>query len=128
MTMEKQTPAIDFDHLKQYLGDDIALTQEVFGLFKHQVDMWQAGLDPLAEDENWTAVMHTLKGSARAVGALDLATVCEKGEGLVAKDGAVKGSTLLRERLLADLEFEIERAKIDIGRWEYRQTLAEMRK
>ena len=70
MSTQDSKPEIDFLHLKQYVGDDIALTAEVFGLFKHQVDMWQKLLNASADDESWVSVMHSLKGSARAVGAM----------------------------------------------------------
>jgi len=32
--------AINFSHLRQYVGEDIELTAEVFGMFKHQTEMW----------------------------------------------------------------------------------------
>jgi len=37
-------PEINFDHLNQYVGGDISLTKEVFGLFKNQIDMWEKQL------------------------------------------------------------------------------------
>ena len=114
---------IDFEHIKQYVGDDIELTKEVFGLFKNQVEMWARGMIADADDESWGAIMHSLKGSARAVGAHKLATLCEKGEGLV---GANNGQES-RKAHIHDVKFTIEKALIEIGRWEYRQTLASMR-
>jgi len=123
MNTSESKPAIDFDHLKRYIGDDIALTKEVFGLFKHQVDMWGKLLNSAADDESWVSVMHSLKGSARAVGALSLADVCEKGEAMTGP----RGTEALRAPLLHDVRFSIDKALIEIGRWEYRQTLASMR-
>ncbi len=114
---------IDFEHLKQYVGDDTALTQEVFGLFKHQVDMWVKGLDPQADDQIWSGVMHSLKGTARAVGAKNLADLCEKGEAMVGENN----NLTTRSEIAHDVQFSIDRALIEIGRWEYRQTLAGMR-
>ncbi len=114
---------IDFEHIRQYLGDDIELTKEVFGLFKNQVEMWVRGMVADADDESWCAIMHSLKGSARAVGAHNLAVLCEKGEGLVGR----KGIAEIREAHIHDIKFSIEKALIEIGRWEYRQTLASMR-
>lgn len=114
---------IDFEHIKQYLGDDINLTKEVFGLFKNQVDMWSRGMTADADDDSWTAIMHSLKGSARAVGAHRLAELCSKGEGLVGKKGGIE----TREAHIHNVKFAIEKALIEIGRWEYRQTLASMR-
>ncbi len=114
---------IDFEHLKQYVGDDTALIKEVFGLFKHQVDMWSKGLDPTADDEIWSGVMHSLKGTARAVGAKKLADLCENGEAMVGESVALE----LRSELAHNVQFSIDRALIEIGRWEYRQALASMR-
>ncbi len=123
MSTQDSKPEIDFSHLKQYVGGDIALTAEVFGLFKHQVDMWQKLLNADADDESWVSVMHSLKGSARAVGAMGLADICEDGEAMV---GARNGKAL-REPAVQNIEFSIERVLIEIGRWEYRQTLASLR-
>ncbi len=123
MSTSESKPAIDFDHLKKYLGDDIDLTKEVFGLFKHQVDMWSKLLNAGADDESWVSVMHSLKGSARAVGALNLAAICASGEGLT----GARGGKAVRDQAVHDVEFSIDKALIEIGRWEYRQTLASMR-
>jgi len=114
---------IDFEHIKQYLGDDIDLTKEVFGLFKSQVEMWSRGMIADTDDDSWTAIMHSLKGSARAVGAQRLATLCAHGESLVAD----KGNTQARAEHIHDVKYSIDKALIEIGRWEYRQTLASMR-
>lgn len=114
---------IDFEHLKQYVGEDDALTKEVFGLFKHQVEMWSRGMVFDAEDESWATIMHSLKGTARAIGALNLATLCSKGEGLVGPENKPE----IRKRLVQDVQFCIDRVLIEIQRWEYRQTLASLR-
>ena len=114
---------IDFEHIKQYVGDDIELTKEVFGLFKNQVEMWSRGMVADADDDSWAAIMHSLKGSALAVGAHKLAELCEHGESLVAD----KGNTETRETHIYDVKFSIDKALIEIGRWEYRQTLASLR-
>jgi len=74
--------AINFSHLRQYVGEDTELTAEVFGMFKHQTEMWCKMLQADADDETWGSVVHSLKGSARAVGACGLADACEQAEGL----------------------------------------------
>ena len=75
------SPEIDFAHLNQYVDGDPELTREVFGLFRNQVEMWGRGLTADADDDMWANVTHSLKGSARAVGAIGLAEACEKAEG-----------------------------------------------
>lgn len=123
MSSDESSPEIDFQHLKQYVGDDVELTKEVFGLFKHQVDMWLRALIFDADDEAWVSVSHSLKGSARAVGAANLGVLCEKAEQMVGD----KNRTETRKRLIQDVNFCIERILIEIQRWEYRQTLASLR-
>jgi len=115
--------AVDFEHIRRYVGEDPDIMQEVFSLFKNQIDMWSRGLDPVADDEAWAAIMHSLKGSARAIGAKRLAELCEHGEGLIGENnGAVR-----RKAHIDEVRGEIDQALIEIGRWEYRQTLASMR-
>ncbi|WP_170144856.1 Hpt domain-containing protein [Litorimonas taeanensis] len=120
---EENSHEIDFEHLNQYVQGDISLTKEVFGLFKHQVEMWGRLLDPAADDDSWGSVIHSLKGSAKAVGATGLAERCERAEQLVGETKTAGG------RLVAvqDIEFKISRTITEIQRWEYRQKLNEMR-
>ncbi len=114
---------IDFDHIRLYVGEDVGLTKEVLGLFKNQVDMWSRGLDAEAGDEAWLAVMHSLKGSARAVGAMRLAGLCEHGETLVQERGGV----ILRQANIEEIHFAIDEVLIEISRWEYKQTMDALR-
>ena len=114
---------IDFDHLNQYVGGDVALTHEVFGLFKNQVDMLGNKLDPHSPDEVWEAVTHSLKGTARAIGAVRLADLCQTAEDLVG-DAKRPGA---RDVIARKIEDGISQAMIEIQRWEYRQTLNKMR-
>ncbi|MBL4766218.1 MAG: Hpt domain-containing protein [Rhodobacteraceae bacterium] len=123
MSTQDSPSEIDFNHLKQYVGDDVALTKEVFGMFKHQVEMWARGLDPAADDEIWASVMHSLKGSARAVGAMGLGDLCERGEVMVGENIHLA----VRTALVQDVRFSIDRVTIEIDRWEYRQSLASLR-
>ena len=115
--------AINFTHLRQYVGDDLALTAEVFGMFKHQVDMWGKMLSADATDEMWSSVTHSLKGSARAVGACGLADCCEQAEGLT---GAAATSTA-RIVAVQDICQWIDAVTHRISRWEYRQTMSGLR-
>jgi len=122
-TLDTETE-IDFEHLNLYVQGDADLTKEVFGLFKHQVELWARLLTPEADDDTWASVTHSLKGSARAVGAQALAERCERAESLVGQEVS-SGSRLVA---VQDIEFRISRAMADIQRWEYRQTLNDMRK
>lgn len=123
MTDAQITPAIDFAHLHHYVGDDASVIAEVFSLFRNQIDMWTRGLDPGAPDDHWTSIMHSLKGSAAAVGGHAISALCARGEQMIAD----RSSPALRMELKANLEFEIDRALTEIARWEYQQTLARLR-
>jgi len=114
---------IDFDHLRRYVGDDPALTAEVFGLFKNQVDLWSPQIRPDLDDDSWSMMAHSLKGTARAIGAIGLADECEKAESLVG-EGKRPGS---REVMVEKIEGAIGQIMVEISRWEYRQTIQKMR-
>ncbi len=114
---------IDYDHLDRYVAGDAALMREVFGMFAHQIEMWGRGLTADAEDEVWASVTHSIKGSAKAVGALHLAEFCEKAESLVG-DGVRLGA---REVAVQNIEFEADRVKAEIARWEHAQSLRDLR-
>ena len=114
---------IDFDHLNKYVGGDAGLTREIFGLFRNQVEMWGKGLKADAEDEVWASVTHSLKGSARAVGAMSLAEACEKAEVLIG-DGRRPGG---REVAVETLEHRIAQVLSEILRWEYQDDMRQLR-
>jgi HPt (histidine-containing phosphotransfer) domain-containing protein len=80
MARRDLTGAVDFAYLETYAGGDMALVEEVLGLFREQAAMWVRLLDPAAEAEAWRDAAHTLKGSARGIGATALADACEAAE------------------------------------------------
>lgn len=117
MTDNESPSEIDFDHLNQYVGGDVALTAEIFGMFHHQVEMWGRALTVDADDDIWASVTHSLKGSAKAVGAVNLAALCEKAESLVG-DGNRPGA---REVAVQNIEHTVYLVGLEIQRWEYRR-------
>ena len=119
MIPDDTTPEIDFDHLNQYVRGDEALTAEIFGMFHHQVEMWGRALTVDADDDTWEAVTHSLKGSAKAVGAQKLAILCERAEELV---GAGNRSGA-REVAVQNIEHKIYQVSAEIQRWEYRRKM-----
>ena len=114
---------IDFDHLNLYVDGDPDLTREIFGLFRNQVEMWGKGLTADANDDMWTNVTHSLKGSARAVGAVGLAEACEIAENLVGDDRRPGA----REVAVQSLEQRIEKVLNEIIRWEYKDDMRRLR-
>ncbi len=117
------SPEIDFAHLNQYVGGDPDLTREVFGLFRNQVEMWGRGLTADADDDLWSNVLHSLKGSARAVGAMELAAACEKAEDLTGDDRRPGA----REVAVESLEHRISQVLNEIVRWEYKDDMRRLR-
>lgn len=74
------TQPIDFEHLARYTGGDAELEAEVFSLFREQTEMWLRLLSLDADTEDWKSAAHSLKGSARGIGAFTLASHCEDAE------------------------------------------------
>jgi HPt (histidine-containing phosphotransfer) domain-containing protein len=68
---------LDLDHLRRQTAGDRALERELLTLFEAQ----SARLWPLIRDDgsplDRADATHTLKGSARAIGAWDLASIAE---------------------------------------------------
>jgi HPt (histidine-containing phosphotransfer) domain-containing protein len=75
-----QTP-VDLEHLRRFTMGDPDLEQEILGLFADHAPKSLACLAEAATAKDWLAAAHSLKGSARAIGAhavADLAAAAEK--------------------------------------------------
>jgi HPt (histidine-containing phosphotransfer) domain-containing protein len=75
-----QTP-VDLIHLRRFTMGDTELEQEILGLFADNAPKTLASLAEATTPKEWLAAAHSLKGSARAVGAhavADLAAAAEK--------------------------------------------------
>ena len=70
--------AVVFGYLEGFMAGDRAIVREVLGLFLQQADGWVPDLDPASAA--WRDVVHTIKGSARGIGALALGEACEQAE------------------------------------------------
>ncbi|WP_273147807.1 Hpt domain-containing protein [Oceanicaulis alexandrii] len=73
-------PVLDRDHLEQYTAGDAALETELFGLLSDQIDACVSLMKTARSDEDWRTAVHTLKGAARGVGAMELGEACAKAE------------------------------------------------
>jgi len=71
---------LDRTVLKTMTGGDTALALEVIGIFREQTALWSRLLDPKAEPRQWADAAHTMKGSCLSIGALQLASICERAE------------------------------------------------
>lgn len=72
------TGAVDFPYLEQFAAGDMAVVDEVLGLFQQQAEMWSPMLD--SGTDGWRDAVHTVKGAARGVGAHALGEACERAE------------------------------------------------
>jgi HPt (histidine-containing phosphotransfer) domain-containing protein len=72
---------IDIDHLKRMTLGDAGLEREVLAMFSAQAGSLIVMLEAMPEDAG--ALAHTLKGSARAIGAFGVADAAEALEALI---------------------------------------------
>ena len=85
---------IDRVHLARYTLGNLALEIEILGLFAMQAPETLAQLSSACTGKAWRDAAHTLKGSARSVGATRVADCAERAE-------ALNGSTSDFARLAA---------------------------
>lgn len=71
---------IDRAHLMRYSLGSLALEREVLGLFMAQLPLSIEQLRFATTDREWQIAAHTIKGSARAVGARHVARVAAEAE------------------------------------------------
>jgi HPt (histidine-containing phosphotransfer) domain-containing protein len=93
---------IDLDHLRQNTLGNPGLAREVLGLFAEQVARVYGQLATLPPDAG--ALAHTLKGSARAIGAFSVAEAAAALE-LAIRDGTAPAQAL------ADLDVAVTAAR-----------------
>jgi HPt (histidine-containing phosphotransfer) domain-containing protein len=100
---------IDRAHLARYTLGNLALEIEVLELFSGQAPLTLAALASATTDKAWRDAAHTLKGSARAVGAQQVAALAESAERIAGRpDG------LARLRVIAALSEALDEAAMYI--------------
>ncbi|MFZ5675313.1 MAG: Hpt domain-containing protein [Pseudomonadota bacterium] len=106
-------PAIfDRQHLSQYTGGDDALERELIGLFLGQFAPVRAQLDGAITAQEWKFAAHSLKGSARSIGAPRIANLAEELEDIGLDGPAGRRADLLAELDLALAAFAAEAEKL----------------
>lgn len=106
-------PAIfDRQHLSQYTGGDETLERELIGLFLAQFSPVRTQLDNAVTAEDWKFAAHSLKGSARSIGAPRIATLAEELEDLGWEGAATAKKDLLSELDRAMAAFAAEAEKL----------------
>ncbi len=100
---------IDLDHLRRYTLGDARLEQEILWLFVEQTPATLGALKGAATNREWVKAAHTLKGSARAVGAWRIAELADQAERL----GGITDRAAC-DQVLRDLEEAAAEARIHI--------------
>jgi HPt (histidine-containing phosphotransfer) domain-containing protein len=75
---------LDREHLAKYTLGDASLEREVLGLFVGQVPQSLALLQASSDARSWLRAAHTIKGSARVIGAWKLAEAAARAESAAA--------------------------------------------
>ena len=109
------TQPVDLAHLRRFTMGDRALEAEILALFANQLPVTIGALKNAPSAKEWGIAAHTLKGSARAVGAWSLATIAES---ISFRDGALSNrlapparpGSILIGRLLDAARFSWNRA------------------
>jgi len=100
-----EPPPIDRAHLARFTLGDQALETEVLQLFITQVPTYIGALKSADNDRTWKTAAHTLKGSARAVGAWELGDCAAEAEALLREPPGVR-----RQEIIALIEAAFARA------------------
>ena len=102
---------IDFDYLRRFTRGDAALETEVLELFRQHARATVGQLAASSSDDEWRIASHTLKGSARAVGAWSVAAAAEHAEsagaGYEQRPAAVAGIKRALDAVCAFLEMRL---------------------
>jgi HPt (histidine-containing phosphotransfer) domain-containing protein len=96
---------VDLDHLSRYTLGDAHLEREVLQLFVTQSRIYLNRMKEARDSEQWRIAAHTIKGSARGIGAWAVAERAEHAERL----GQDVGEERCRKAIAA-LESEVRTA------------------
>lgn len=89
----------DQEHLRQYTGGDPALERELVDLFLSHFAPVRTQLETARSARDWKFAAHSLKGSARSIGAPRVAALAEQLDNM-----AFEVPTDIKARLLDELE------------------------
>jgi HPt (histidine-containing phosphotransfer) domain-containing protein len=79
---ERNSRPVDLVHLSRYTLGERALEIELLELFCAQAEACLQRLAAAKAERDWTETAHTLKGSARAIGAWRVGDAAERAESL----------------------------------------------
>lgn len=106
MSAGRSDLVVDLDHLAQYTSGDRALEAELFDLFLSNGKTYVAAMRAAPDLAEWRQAAHTLKGSARGIGAMVVARLSEESEALPADPSAEEKARLTEELAAALAEVE----------------------
>lgn len=111
-SMDDLRPPIDLAHLRRYTMGDQGLEAEIIALFFAQLPQTLAGFRDARTVVDARHAAHTLKGSARAIGAWAIAAVAEQLEQMVTgPDSQFRPKAPAIETLLKRIDEETALAK-----------------
>ena len=70
--------AVDFEFLETFAAGDADVVRDVLVLFLEQAKTWEIAL--ARPDDGWRDLVHTIKGTARGIGAHALGDLAERAE------------------------------------------------
>ncbi len=88
---------VDLVHLARYTLGNRSLEREVLGLFHTQSEIYLQRLKEAKKDKDWVDAAHTIKGSARGIGAWQIAKSAEEAEALNGKTRKSDAVDVLKE-------------------------------
>lgn len=92
MTRQQTSPAtsdiLSMEHLHHFTAGDEEVIRDVLTIFRDQASLWLQDLHADLDDRTWRMLAHSLKGSARGVGAFGMARLAEEAEALAASEAA----------------------------------------
>ncbi len=101
-----QSAPLDRIHLSRQTFGDRKLEREVLDLFRTQSPIYLGRVKAARSDSEWREAVHTLKGSARTIGAWRIAEAAERAEA---------GNPSSRGALIAQLESSVLEANAFIA-------------
>jgi HPt (histidine-containing phosphotransfer) domain-containing protein len=90
----RRTAALDWAHLARQTAGDAELEAELLALFERQAQDMARKLAAPAADEDRRDLVHMLKGSAAAIGAVRLARAAERCEAALASGAGAENAGL----------------------------------
>jgi HPt (histidine-containing phosphotransfer) domain-containing protein len=81
---------VDYEHLKVQAAEDLGVMREVLQLFLIHTEQLLGELANATDEKSWKQLTHTLKGSARGVGAFGVADAAADAERAILDKGKIE--------------------------------------